>query len=137
MIKSFSEMNKITTVANVTKPSSASALIAMCFDARTKAHIAHLQTTSYAQHIALNEFYDNIVGLTDAFAESYQGRFGIISQYPAVSIQNKDGLAIVKELRNWIDTNRSSCSNLSELQNDIDAIVSQCDSTIYKLTNLS
>ena len=32
-----------------------SQLIALLFDARNKAHIAHLQTTSYAQHKALEE----------------------------------------------------------------------------------
>jgi len=133
MIKSFNEVSNI----NSSPQPMVASMVALCFDARTKAHMAHLQTTSYAQHIALNEFYDSIVDLTDAFAESYQGRYGIIRQYPSISIQSKDGIGIVKELRKWIDENRKSCGDLSELQNDIDAIVSQCDSTIYKLTNLS
>jgi len=117
--------------------SADSILISLCFESRTKSHIAHLQTKSYAEHKALDEFYHQIIELTDAFAESYQGRYGIIRQYPSISIQSKDGIGIVKELRKWIDENRKSCGDLSELQNDIDAIVSQCDSTIYKLTNLS
>lgn len=113
-------------------------LVALCFDARTKAHFAHLQATSYAVHIALNEFYDNIIDLTDSFAESYQGRFGIISNYhTGTKLLNEDGHEMIKELREWIDVNRYQCGNHSELQNEIDSILTQCNSTIYKLTNLS
>lgn len=112
-------------------------LVALCFEARTKVHIAHLQTTSYAQHIALNEFYDAIVGLADGFAESYQGRYGIIKKLPVTNLLNDaSGLSVIDSLRVWIDYNRHLCGTQSELQNDIDAIVSQCNSTIYKLTNL-
>ena len=32
---------------------------------RTQAHIFHLQTPSFAAHKALNEYYDEIVGITD------------------------------------------------------------------------
>ena len=48
------------------------------FLARDVAHSVHLNTRSYAKHMALNEFYDNIVDLTDKFAETYQGRHGLI-----------------------------------------------------------
>lgn len=47
----------------------AAELIARCFAARTAAHIAHLQTTSYAQHVALDEFYNVIVGLANMVDE--------------------------------------------------------------------
>jgi DNA-binding ferritin-like protein len=53
-------------------------LIALCFEARTKAHIAHLQTRSYAAHKALNEYYDGIVDIADSLAEAFQGREGIL-----------------------------------------------------------
>ena len=114
----------------------AATLIAMCFEARNKAHIAHLQTKSFAQHKALNEFYDGIIGLADTFAESFQGRFGIISKYPSVT-SNTDGIAMVIALRKWIDENRKDCGSFSEIQNEIDNIVNLCNSTIYKLQNLS
>lgn len=110
----------------------ASMLIVMCFDSRTKAHIAHLQTKSYAQHIAFNEFYDGIVLLADSFAEAFQGRYGIIQNYVTIS-SNSKGLESIKSLRRWIDANRVEISKESELQNIIDEIISLCNSTIYKL----
>ena len=114
-------------------------LVARCFQARTDAHIAHLTTTSYAAHVALNEFYDGIVPLADGFAEAAQGRYGIL-KYPAICPKSGDRekpVSIPQELRAWIDANRDSATTDSELQNVIDEIVHLCDSTIYKLRFLN
>ena len=109
-----------------------STFISMCFEARNKTHIAHLRTTSYAQHMALFSFYTGIIPLADAVAESYQGKYGIISDYPS-AILSGSGVDVVKGLRTWIEKNRSKISSDSNIQNDIDAIVTLCNSTIYKL----
>ena len=50
------------------------------FLARDVTHSAHLNTRSYAKHVALNEFYDGIIDLADKFAEAYQGRHGLIGR---------------------------------------------------------
>jgi hypothetical protein len=116
--------------------SSGAALIALCFESRTKAHYAHLQTKSFAEHKALDDYYNSIIDLTDGFAESYQGRFGIIASYPEIKIDYVSCVEIIKTTRDWIDANRSDCGLFSELQNSIDNIVELCNDTIYKLTNL-
>jgi hypothetical protein len=111
-------------------------LIMRCFEARTAAHIAHLQTKSYAAHKALEGFYDGIIGLTDAYAEAYQGVYGVIASYPEVKCP-KGELTPVKELREWLATNRADLARgQSELGNLVDEITALCDSTIYKLVNL-
>jgi len=51
-------------------------IIGYMFMSRTYAHMAHLKTSSYAQHVALNGFYDCIVGLADTLAEAGQGTWG-------------------------------------------------------------
>ena len=38
--------------------------------------VFHLQTTSYAEHKALNKAYDSIAELTDDFTETYMGKYG-------------------------------------------------------------
>lgn len=43
--------------------------IAKSLAMRTAVHLAHLKTRSYAQHMALGEFYDGIVGPVDRLAE--------------------------------------------------------------------
>ena len=42
--------------------------VGMLFLARDVTHSVHLNTRSYAKHVALNEFYDAIVDLADKFA---------------------------------------------------------------------
>lgn len=111
-------------------------LFARCRAASTAAHFAHLMTPSYAAHIALNAFYDGIIPLADALAESLIGRYGRFEAFPNVKEGSTDGLQIVGNLTKWIDANRALISDLSEIQNDIDAILSLCNSTAYKLREL-
>lgn len=116
---------------------SIAGLIMQLFHARTNAHVQHLRTRSYAAHVALNEFYDSIVGLTDALAEAYQGREGILD-YPELPYKaESDPIMMIRGLRRYIDENRLSMCSESEIQNLIDEIVAQMDSTLYKLENLS
>lgn len=48
-------------------------VVSLLFNARTNAHIAHLQTRSFAQHKALDDFYSQIIDIADSFAESAMG----------------------------------------------------------------
>jgi hypothetical protein len=112
-------------------------LVMQLFHARTNAHVLHLRTRSYAAHVALNEFYDSIVELTDSLAEATQGRYGILD-YPELPYKaESDPIQMIRGLRRYIDENRQAMCDHSELQNLIDEIVAQADSTLYKLENLS
>lgn len=110
------------------------------FLARDVAHSVHLNTRSYAKHMALNEFYDNIVDLTDKFAEAYQGRHGLIGPITLKSARKttnileflQDSLAEVEEIRYKV------CEKAdTPIQNIIDEIVGQYLSTLYKLKFLA
>jgi hypothetical protein len=57
----------------------------MLFLARDVAHSVHLNTRSYSKHVALNIFYERIVGAADDFAEAYQGRHGLIGPISLMS----------------------------------------------------
>lgn len=112
-------------------------LIARCFAARTAAHLAHLRCKSYACHVALQEFYEAVVDKADAFAECYQGVFGVIPSYPATPLPAGE-LGPIKELREWLVENRAKAARgQRELENLIDEITAVCDRAIYKIVNLS
>lgn len=51
-------------------------MIGIMFMSRTYAHMAHLKTSSFAAHKALNGFYDDIVDAADKLAEATQGKYG-------------------------------------------------------------
>jgi hypothetical protein len=125
------------TMKGISATPTIAGLVMQLFHARTNAHVLHLRTRSYAAHIALNEFYDNIVELTDTLAEATQGRYGILD-YPDLPYKpESDPIQMIRGLRRYIDENRMAMCDHSELQNLIDEIVAQADSTLYKLENLS
>lgn len=121
----------------ITANPTIAALVMQLFHARTNAHVLHLRTRSYAAHKALNEFYDDIVDLSDDLAESYQGRYGI-QDYPELPYKpESDPVMMLRGLRRYIDDNRQAMCQHSEIQNTIDEIVTLLNSTLYKLENLS
>ena len=113
------------------------AMVLELFHVRTNAHLLHLKTRSYAAHMALGSFYDELTDLIDSFAEAYQGRYGLLN-YPDVPFkQEADAIMMIKTIRRYIDDNRIGMVPDSELQNIIDEIVALMDSTLYKLEFLS
>ena len=48
--------------------------LGLLFASRDYAHKAHLNSDSFSQHMALNDFYDGIIELADDLAESWMGR---------------------------------------------------------------
>lgn len=129
-------------------------LVARCFAARTTAHLAHLSTSSYAQHMALGDFYGDIASSADEFAECYMGVFGKLStsDFPAIRLSSADPITQLSDLRTWIVQNREECCeayddkdgdkaesndvDCTELANLIDNILAVIDRTLYKLKHL-
>lgn len=105
--------------------------IGTLFQSRDAMHIAHLQTTSFAEHKALNAYYDGILDLTDTFAEAYFGRF---KRVEIVIPESKvmDATSHLKELRSIIDTERTNYP--SEIQNIMDEMLGLTDKILYLLT---
>jgi hypothetical protein len=104
---------------------------------RTQAHIFHLQTPSFAAHKALNEYYDEIVGLFDGIVESYQGKYGIVTGYTNVALQEYQScegiIMYFTVLCSYVEKSRAMLSQDTYIQNQIDEVVALINSTIYKL----
>lgn len=107
------------------------------FEIEVTAHIAHLQTKSYAQHVALNTLYDDIVDLRDRFIESYQGKYGIITSYEkTINInEGKNIITYLREVSVKIENYRLTLTD-GYLQQITDDILELIYSTKYKLENL-
>jgi hypothetical protein len=105
--------------------------IGTLFQSRDAMHISHLQTTSYAEHKALNGYYDGILDLTDTFVEAYFGRF---KRVEIIIPESKvlDAISHLKELQSIVDTERNNYP--SEIQNIMDEMLSLIDKTLYLLT---
>jgi len=105
--------------------------IGTLFQSRDMMHIAHLQTTSFAEHKALGGYYDDILDLTDKFSEVYFGRNKRVEIVIPES-KNMDAVSHMKEMQKTLDSERNNYT--SELQNIIDEMLSLVNKTIYLLT---
>lgn len=113
-------------------------IIGLLFQARNVAHKEHLKTKSFAQHMALGDFYDEVIELADKLAEAYQGDEGIMQDIPLFGKDATEAIDdfLVKQV-NLIEKLRITASKRTAIQNIIDEIIGLYLSTIYKLRNLS
>lgn len=109
--------------------------LGLLFLSRNVAHTAHLNSDSYAQHVALGTFYDSVIKLADKFAEAWMGR-NLEKVGDIAEMKNpKSGvlktlqvhLEIIEETRDFVPKEDTALNNI------IDEIVELYLSTIYKL----
>ena len=108
--------------------------IAESFAVRTSAHFLHLSSQSYAQHVALAEFYDGMLDKVDAFAEVTQGANGRITKYPSITPDDTDDP--VEQLEEYLDTITAEervCKNSQALLNILAELEQLTKNTLYKL----
>lgn len=123
---------------DITTPEAAAEFVMRLIIAGDHAHILHFKTRSYAQHVALGSFYEEIEELLDGLAESVQGKVGILDyptdlQVPLAATPIK----FLRELNAYIQDKREEVSSESDVQNQIDEIVTLISQTYYKIETLS
>ena len=96
--------------------------------AAARAHLWHLGTKSYAQHVALGDLYEYLHDAADKLAESSMGD-GLVMEEPKMPEVLKELQAICKELRSiggepWLE-------NITQ---EIDGAIYKYQ---YKIRNLS
>lgn len=102
--------------------------------AATNAHLLHLRSTSYAEHMALGDFYAKLPDLVDAVAEGIMGITEEMIEYPVDYYPPmEDALDELRSLKDFVKDEREALPQDSEIQNSIDEIADLIDSTIYKL----
>ena len=114
-------------------------LASILVHSQTQTHIFHLQTDSYAEHKALQTYYESIDDLMDSLIESYQGENDIVRNYKSLPMDNygskEQVIEYFEELLNLV-------RNLSQdfpsyLKNIVDEIEVLINSTLYKLKRLN
>lgn len=123
--------NKMTMGIN-----KAAEIVGILFMSRDYAHRAHLYTSSYAKHIALNEFYDELIDLVDTFAEAAQGCYGKI-EFDVVELEGnvKDPITSIRNHMEMVQEAAEGCGNRA-LNNVLDDICTLYAQTLYKLSEL-
>ena len=114
---------------------AANRFVGMLMNSREQAHAFHLTTNSYAQHKALQNYYEGIVPLLDSWAEAYMGKYGRLKRIT----MNKRYMSDPKKARAYFKAliARIRLVKLpkdSYLRNIQDEIVALIRSTMYMLT---
>lgn len=99
-------------------------------------HKLHLKTTSFAQHLALNDLYDDLRGHADTLAEQFQGASGTLldinSSVPLLCSTTEECIESLESLKSEITYLQSSMP-YSEIVNSLDEIKSDINKARYKL----
>ena len=98
----------------------------------------HHQTESYAEHKALNNFYDEILELTDGLVESVSGIYGRPKKYMIDSPADYKNIDQVKDYfkscYDMIQKDRKDIYQESWIQNQVDEIAQLFAETLYLLS---
>jgi DNA-binding ferritin-like protein len=115
-------------------------LISRVFYARNVAHFEHWRAKgegSFAKHMSLGDFYDDVIEAVDKLVEAYQGAFSIIGNIPAPDVSERDVLKLLEADADWIEENHDAISKGNRaVGNLVDGVTDTYLTTIYKLRNL-
>jgi hypothetical protein len=102
-----------------------------------QAVVWHHQTTSFSEHKALNNYYDEILERLDGLVESIQGVYPRIGSYtlsPTVDWSEGVSTTYFKALYAFVQEHRKMIYQESWVQNQIDNIAELIASTLYQLS---
>ena len=111
-------------------------LLSKLLDSQRQTHIFHLQTKSFAEHKALQDYYDAIGGLVDSICESAQGKYGILTGWKSFPTQEyQSGEQCITYLKTLLNDVASAYNIVKDtyLQNQLDEVTALINSTLYKL----
>ena len=115
-------------------------LVSRVYYARNVAHFQHWRAKgvgSFAQHMALGSFYEEVIEAIDALVEAYQGAFDLIEGIPAPDTSTSDVTDLLEGDAEWIEKNHDKiCLGNRAVANLLDTVTGVYLTAIYKLRNL-
>ena len=120
------------TLQEYKQSKGAKGLVQKMFEARQVAHNCHLRTKSFAEHKALQGFYEGVLDLADEFTETYQGQYGLVGDFELDVNPVGDVVEYLEDCSKLFSVGRDSLKD-SHLKNIMDEVVSLTYRTLYKI----
>jgi hypothetical protein len=120
------------TLQQYNQSKDAKGLVQKMFEARQVAHNCHLRTKSFAEHKALNSFYEHLLEMVDDFVETYQGQYGLLGDCEFKVEAVASATEYLEDCVKIFVVGRDALKDL-HLQNIMDEVVALTYRTIYKL----
>lgn len=136
------KINESLILESDIKLNDTEAFFSKLFESREMAHIYHLQTKgeegSYAKHMALGSYYEDVLDLIDEIIEVHQGQYGIIENYQIIdtsSTKTTDVIVYFESLSDYIKENKFKAIKEEDthLHSLLDDIICLIYKTLYKL----
>ena len=108
--------------------------VSRSFALRDAAHLAHWNTRSYSEHVALGDFYGSLIDKVDSVVEAYQGCFGLIGKVKPQDYSREGVLKQIADLANWIAEHRD---DIAEGNQVIETRLMSLDSSLLMPTTNS
>ena len=126
----------------VSEGGDVSKFISKLLESREMAQVYHWTVKgdmgSHAAHLALESYYDGVIGFIDDIVEIYQGQYGLIEGYDVIDTtdsKSKDRLDYFKETVEFVKSNRNCIkAEDTHIHNIVDELIALQYKTIYKLT---
>ena len=107
--------------------------IAQSMALRTATHLAHLSAKTYAHHIALGDFYDDMLEAVDKYAEVYMGLETQIKGFPTVELPTGDPIGMLEDYLESIKEEVEEDHDSQALLNILAELEELTARTVYKL----
>ena len=125
-----------------TETGDVSKFISKLLESREMAQVYHWTVKgdmgSHAAHLALEAYYDGVIGFIDEIVEVYSGQYGLIEGYDIIDTtdtKSKDRLDYFKETVEFVKSRRTCIkSEDTHIHNIVDELIALQYKTIYKLT---
>ena len=126
----------------VSEGGDVSKFISKLLESREMAQVYHWTVKgdmgSHAAHLALEAYYDGVIGFIDDIVEIYQGQYGLIEGYDVIDTtdaKSKDRLDYFKETVEFVKSARKCIKDEdTHIHNIVDELIALQYKTIYKLT---
>ena len=107
-----------------------SVLASRVFQARDIAHREHWTTKSYASHMALGAFYQDVIEAIDSVIENYAGMFGPMDTFEVYTEPVKDIAVYLQDEMDWIESHTEELAqgspSIGNLIQSLTSVYSKC-----------
>ena len=110
-----------------------SSFVTVLLHSGTVTHLQHWATESFAEHMALGEYYEEIIELVDNYAEAYMGKYNQLKTFPQDFHVSENPVEYLTTVKDFVEKSRQHLPDDTELMNIVDEIADLINSTLYKL----
>jgi hypothetical protein len=122
--KSLNGLSSMGPVSVTISTPDKTEMLSKLFHARDVIHLAHLKTTSYAAHKALNKAYEYLLDFADDLTEMEQGKAGTTFDLTIPSASYEEPVSFLKDLNMYLTSVKgmycdATINKIEELQGNI------------------